>query len=73
MVLALKTAEVTAHCGDGERGRTRKKVKDRFLLNGIDIGRNRPTIDKAKEPSFPVLPDSTNPSFRRRNDAAMVA
>jgi hypothetical protein len=37
MILALKTSKIAAHGGNGERARSREKVKKRLLLNGVHI------------------------------------
>ena len=48
-------------------------MEERFLLNGVYIERDRTTINKRIELSFPVLSHPTQSPFRRGNDASVVA
>jgi hypothetical protein len=73
VILALEAPEVTAHSSKGERGRPRIEVKDRLLLDGIDMQGDGPSKDEGIELSLPILPDSTDPSFRRRDGASVIA
>jgi len=73
MILTLETSEITTHSSHGERARSGKEMKEWFLFDGVHIQGDRTTVDECVKLPLPVLPHSTYPLFRRRNDASMVA
>jgi hypothetical protein len=48
-------------------------VKDRFLLDRIHIQRDGSSKDEGIQLSFPILPDSTDPSFGGSDGASVIA
>jgi hypothetical protein len=73
MILALEASKIATHSCHGERGRPWKEMEEWLFFNGVHIERDRPAVNKGVKLSFPVLSHATEPSFRRRDDASMVA
>ena len=73
MILALEAPKVATDSSKGKRGRPRIEVKDRFLLDRIHIQRDGSSKDEGIELSLPILPDATDPSLGRGNDAPVIA
>ena len=73
MILTLEASEIASHGSDGERARSGKDVKERLLLDGVHIQRNRTTVDEGVKLAFPVLAHSTDSPFGRGDDASMAA
>jgi hypothetical protein len=73
MILALETSEIASDSGDGERARPREEMKEWLFLDGVHIQRDRTAVDEGVKLAILVLSDSTNASFRERDEAAMVA
>jgi hypothetical protein len=73
MILTLETSEIATHRGYGERGRPWEEMEERFLFNGVYIQRDRTAIDKGIKSSFPVLSHPAETSFRKGNNAFMIA
>ncbi len=48
-------------------------MKDGFLLDRIHIQGDGSSIDEGIELSLPILPDTTDPSFRRRDGTPVIA
>ena len=49
MVLTVQAAEVAARTGDGETCGARMEVVERFLLDGVNGQRTRPSVHLANE------------------------
>ena len=73
MILALETPEVATDSSKGKGGRPRIEVKDGLLLNRIDMQGDGSSKDEGIELSLPIFPDSTDPSFGRRDGAPVIA
>jgi hypothetical protein len=73
MILALETSEIATHRGHGERGRSWKKMEERLLFNGVYIMGDRTAIDKGIKFSPLVLSNPTETSFRKGDNALMIA
>ncbi len=56
MVLTVQAAEVAARTGYGEALGARVKVVERFLLDGVNGQRTRPTIHIANEHTALIAP-----------------
>jgi len=56
-VLAKETLEIASHGGDGIGTGTGQKMKERFLLDGIDMAGNDLTIHETEKRAAPVFPD----------------
>ena len=72
-VLAEGTAEVAPRGGDGIGTAARLKMKERLLLDRVDVLRDRPLIDQRHQRPIPVLTHATRAQLARRNDAAVRA
>ena len=71
MVLTVQAAEVAACTGDGETSGARMEVVERFLLDGVDGQRTRPSIHLADQHTALIAsaPADARPALA---DVAMV-
>jgi hypothetical protein len=72
-ILTKTTVKIAPGRGNGIRERAGFKMKKRFFLNGVHIGRHHPVVHQGKKLTVPVLPDAANTGFSRRNLTVMVA
>jgi hypothetical protein len=69
----LETPEIATHSGDGERGRPREEMKEWLLFNRVHIQGDRTAVNEGVKFPFPILSHSAQSSFRRGDNASMVA
>jgi len=72
-ILAEPALEIAANGGYGKGARTREKVVEGLLFNGVDGLRNGLSVGMGIKGASAIFPDPTDPELSIRNLATVVA
>ena len=72
-ILAKKTAEITARCGDRIGKRAGKKMEKGFFFNGIAMTGDDLTVDEAVKRPGPVFTHSTDSLLSFSDETSVIA
>ena len=73
VVLAVQALKIAAHGGDGVGAAPGQEMKERLLLDGVDMARHQPAVHQAVQSPLPVFPYPAQAAAAGRNVAVVAA
>jgi hypothetical protein len=58
-ILAVEAAEIAAHCGYRIGKASRQEMKERFLLDWVNVGSHEVSVGESHKPAILILPHAT--------------